>query len=175
MEEQARSSLGLLALTAQRDLLFIRPLLKLDFTKMSFPDGEGGHLLEHVDTNYLCFEALTFMMEGAAMRSGYTLAEVREHLISTVGSMGVPAARHRSRSIADIVLETLSNASNNYIQHRCSYFHAPSAETRWLGFRLLKFEPDAEDKHRRDLLCRKCFIGRHACATGRRGALLRRH
>lgn len=149
IDKQELASSDLLDLTPQqRNLLLIRPLLKLDFTKLSYADDDGAYLLEDIDTNYLCLAALTFMMEGAAIQVGYTKSEVLEHLIMVVGRMQVGLSAQQCRRIADIVLDTLSNASNNYVEHRDTYFHAPSGETRSFSFRLIKFEADTENAYR---------------------------
>lgn len=139
----------LLDLTShQRNLLLIRPLLKLDFNKLMHTQEDGSYLLEGIDTNYLCLAALYFMMEGAAIQQGYMLGEVREHLKMIAGSMKHTLDEDSRGRIADIVLDALSNKSNKYVEHRESYFHAPSGETRVLNFRLIRFEADFEENYR---------------------------
>lgn len=132
----------------QRNLLLMRPLFQLELTKNKFSDGDGGTLLDGIDTHYLSLAALTYMMEGTAVAVGYTLAEVQQYLAQVVTHMK-PAltAAHRNR-VAEIVLDSLDNASNNYQEHSYDYFHALTGETRPVRFRLTTYEPDLEDTYR---------------------------
>ena len=150
MDDYFASGYGaLLDLTShQRNLLLIRPILKLDFNKLMHTRDDGSYLLESIDTNYLCLAALYFMMEGSAIQQGYTLGEVRDHLKMLAGSMQRTLDEESRGRIADIVLDALSNKSKKYIEHRESYFHAPSGETKFLNFRLIRFEPDLDQNYR---------------------------
>jgi hypothetical protein len=139
----------LLDLTShQRNLLLLRPLLRLDFNKLSHAGEDNSSLLESIDTNYLCLAALFYMMEGAAIQQGYTLAEVRDHLKDIAGAMKPSLSEGNRIRVAEIVTETLTNQSNRYAEYSESYFHAPSGETRYFNFRLIRFEADSEDIYR---------------------------
>lgn len=141
---QALSSL--LDLTPQeRNLLLMRPLFQLEFSKNKYEgDGETS-LFEGVDTHYLCLAALAYMMEGTAIAAGYTSAEVRRYLAGAAVRMKPSLTAAQGNRIADIIVDTLDNASEKYKEHTCSYFHAPTGETRELHFRLTAYEPDLED------------------------------
>lgn len=139
---------ALLDLTPQqRNLLLMRPLFQLELTKNKFSDStaDGRGLFEGVDTHYLALAALTYMMEGTAVAVGYTLEEVLHHLVSIVQRMKPAANAGQCRRIAEIVLDALDNASNNYLEHTYDYFHGPSGEYRSVSFRLTTHEPDLED------------------------------
>lgn len=140
---------GLIDLTPQqRNLLLMRPLFQLELTKNKFSDGSGGTLLDGLDTHYLSLAALAYLMEGTAVAVGYTLAEVQQYLAQVVAQMKpalTPAQRNR---VAEIILDSLDNASNNYQEHSYEYFHAPTGETRVVRFRLTTYEPDLEDTYR---------------------------
>lgn len=139
----------LLDLTShQRNLLLVRPILKLDFNKNMHTRGDGSSVLEGIDTNYLCLAALYFMMEGSAIQQGYTYDEVRDHLKMLAGTMQPALDDATRRRIADIVLDALSNKSKNYAEHRESYFHAPTGKTKFLSFKLIRYEPDLDNKYR---------------------------
>ena len=74
---------GLIDLTPQqRNLLLMRPLFQLEFTKHAFSGGatELRGLLTAIDTHYLSLAALCYMMEGTAVALGYTLAQVQQYL-----------------------------------------------------------------------------------------------
>lgn len=150
MDDYLASGHGsLLDLTShQRNLLLIRPVLKLDFNKLMYTREDGSYLLEGIDTNYLCLAALYFMMEGSAIQQGYTFEEVRDHLKMLAGSMLRTLDDDSRGRIADIVLEALGNKSKRYSDHRESYFHAPSGETRFLSFKLIRFEADHDQNYR---------------------------
>lgn len=133
----------------QRNLLLMRPLFQLELTKNKFSDSaEGRSLFEGVDTHYLSLAALTHMMEGTAVAVGYTQEEVVLHLASVVMRMKPHATSSQCRRIAEIVVDALDNASNNYVEHTFDYFHAPSGESRTLSFRLTTHEPDLDDTYR---------------------------
>lgn len=150
MDDYVASGYGaLLDLTShQRNLLLIRPILKLDFNKLMHTREDGSYLLEGIDTNYLCLAALYFMMEGSAIQQGYTQAEVRDHLKMLVSSMRRTIDEDSRGRIADIVMEALSNKSKRYIEHRESYFDATTGETKYLNFRLIRWEPDLDQNYR---------------------------
>lgn len=135
----------LVDLTAhQRNLLLLRPILRLDINKSMHRGDDDSKILEGLDTNYLCLASLFYMMEGAAINQGYTLTEVRDHLIATAAKMRVELSEPAKLRVAEIVLDTLANASNKYAAHRESYFHAPSGETREFTFKLIRLEQDHE-------------------------------
>lgn len=147
MHEPAGTRSGdLVDLTAhQRNLLLLRPILRLDINKSAHRDDNDSRILEGLDTNYLCLASLFHMMEGAAINQGYTLTEVRDHLIVTAGKMRADLSESAKLRVAEIVLDTLSNATNRYAAHRESYFHAPSGETREFTFKLVRLEQDHEE------------------------------
>ncbi|MCL6692417.1 hypothetical protein M8R19_27405 [Pseudomonas sp. R3.Fl] len=128
----------------QRNLLLIRPLLRLDFNKLSHIRDDGSYLLEGIDTNYLCLAALYHMMEGAALNQGFTRGEVTDHLKALAGSMQAELDERSCQRIAEIVLDTLTNASNKYAEHKETFFHAPSGSMRIANFRLVRLEADYE-------------------------------
>lgn len=132
----------------QRNLLLMRPLFQLELTKNKFSDGSGGNLLESIDTHYLSLAALAYMMEGTAVALGYTISEVQQYLAQVVAHMKPALTAVQRSRIAEIVLDSLDNASNNYQEHSYDYFHAPSGDTRTVRFRLTTYEPDLEDTYR---------------------------
>ncbi|VVN44039.1 MULTISPECIES: hypothetical protein [Pseudomonas] len=135
----------LVDLTAhQRNLLLLRPILRLDINKSMHRGDDDSKVLEGLDTNYLCLASLFYMMEGAAINQGYTLTEVRDHLMVTAGSMRAELSEPARLRVAEVVLDTLSNATNKYAAHRESYFHAPSGETKEFTFKLVRLEQDHE-------------------------------
>jgi len=150
MNDSSPSGYGdLLDLTShQKNLLLIRPLLRLDFNKLMHTREDGSYLLEGVDTNYLCLAALYFMMEGSAIQQGYTFIEVKEHLKMLAGSMRHTLDEESRGRIAEIVMDALSNKSKKFTEHTESYFHAPSGRTRELSFRLIRFEADLDNNYR---------------------------
>lgn len=148
-EEREHALSALLDLSPQqRNLLLMRPLFQLEFSKNKF-EGDGERpLFEGIDTHYLCLAALACMMEGTAIASGYTPGEVRQFLAEAVGNMRPALGPAQRVRVADIVLDALDNAAEKYQEHSCTYFHAPSGETRALRFRLAVCEPDLEDIYR---------------------------
>ncbi|MFD2642767.1 hypothetical protein [Pseudomonas japonica] len=137
---------ALFDLTAhQRNLLLLRPILRLDINKMTYSGEDDSPVLDGLDTNYLCLAALFFMMEGAAINQGYTLTEVRDHVMGIAGSMRTVLSDSARLRVAEIVLDTLGNASNKYAAHQESFFHAPTGETRHVNFKLIRLEQDHED------------------------------
>ncbi len=88
------------------------------------------------------------MMEGTAVAVGYTLAEVQQYLAQVVAHMKPALTAAQRNRVAEIVLDSLDNASNNYQEHSYDYFHAPTGETRTVRFRLTTYEPDLEDTYR---------------------------
>lgn len=134
----------------QRNLLLMRPLFQLELTKNKFSDSgaEGRSLFDGIDTHYLSLAALTHMMEGTAVAVGYTQEEVVQHLAGVVLRMRPNATSSQCRRIAEVVVDALDNASNNYLEHTFEYFHAPSGEVRTLSFRLTTHEPDLDDTYR---------------------------
>lgn len=77
MDDYLASGHGsLLDLTShQRNLLLIRPVLKLDFNKLMYTREDGSYLLEGIDTNYLCLAALYFMTARLHIRRGARSSE----------------------------------------------------------------------------------------------------
>ena len=143
--EPAAGSDALLDLSPQqRNLLLMRPIFQLEFSKNSFSDGA----LEGLDTYYLSLSALMYMMEGAAVTAGYTQEQVLEYLQDLVTRMRPTSAPALARKAAEIVIDTLDNAAAAYQEHRYEYYHAPSGESRSAGFRLTTYEPDAENIYR---------------------------
>jgi hypothetical protein len=134
----------------QRNLLLMRPLFQLELTKNKYSDSssEGRGLFDGVDTHYLSLAALTHMMEGTAVAVGYTQEEVVQYLREIVARMKPAATAAQCRRVAEIVVDALDNASNNYQEHSYEFFHAPSGETRTVKFRLTVHEPDLEDVYR---------------------------
>ncbi|WP_395347888.1 hypothetical protein [Variovorax sp. UC122_21] len=142
---------ALLDLTPQqRNLLLMRPLFQLELTKNKYSDAssEGRGLFDGVDTHYMSLAALTHMMEGTAVAVGYTQEEVVQYLGGIVTRMKPAATAAQCRRIAEIVVDALDNASNNYQEHSYEFFHAPSGEIRAVKFRLTTHEPDLEDVYR---------------------------
>lgn len=140
---------GLIDLSSQqRNLLLMRPLFQLELTKHRFSSDNGGSLFDGLDTHYLSLAALAYMMEGTAVAVGYTLAEVQQYLAQVVAHMRPKLALTQRSRIAEIVLDSLDNASNNYQEHSCDYFYAPTGEIRTVRFRLTNYEPDLEDTYR---------------------------
>jgi hypothetical protein len=132
----------------QRNLLLMRPLFQLEFTKKSFPDGSGGALLDGIDTHYLSLAALTYMMEGMAVTLGYTLSEVQQYLNQLVASMKPALTAEQRTRVSEIILDALDNASNGYQEHAFDYFDARTGKNREIRFRLTAYEPDLDDIYR---------------------------
>ncbi len=132
----------------QRNLLLMRPLFQLELTKNSFSDGNGGSLLDSLDTHYLSLAALAYMMEGTAVAVGYTLTEVQQYLAQAVGYMKPTLTAVQRKRVSEIVLDSLDNASNNYQEHCYDYFDAMTGKNREVRFRLTTYEPDLEDIYR---------------------------
>lgn len=144
-----QSADGLIDLTPQQqNLLLMRPMFQLELTKNKFSDGSGGALLDGLDTHYLCLASLAYMMEGTAVAVGYTLTEVQQYLAQVVVQMKPALTLAQRNRVAEIVLDSLDNASNNYQEHSYEYFHAPTGENRMVRFRLTTYEPDLEDTYR---------------------------
>lgn len=151
MEAVADPAPGLIDLTPQqRNLLLMRPLFQLEFTKHAFSGGgpELRGLLSAIDTHYLCLATLCYMMEGTAVAVGYTLAEVQQYLTQLVARMRSDLTPAQCTRVADIVIDALDNATNNYQEHACDYFHAPTGAMLTARFRLTTYEPDLEDIYR---------------------------
>lgn len=145
-EPPSARSIDLVDLTAhQRNLLLLKPILRLDLNKMAHSTEDNVSLLEGLDTNYLCLAALFFMMEGAAINQGYTRTDVQEHVMALVASMREGLTESNRLRVAGIVIDALSNAPNKYASFEEAFFHAPSGETRYIKFKLIRYEPDHED------------------------------
>jgi hypothetical protein len=134
----------------QRNLLLLRPVFQLERYKMSVGD-EGGSdrtLFQGVDTHYLALSALDLMMEATTISSGSTSTEVLTHLAEVAMRMKPSLSAPQGRRVAEFVLDGLDNKVNNHREFSFEYFDAPSGGMKTLRFRLVRFEPDAEDVYR---------------------------
>lgn len=142
---------GLLDLSRQqRNLLLLRPVFQLERYKMMLGD-EGGTdrtLFQGVDTHYLALSALDLMMEATTISSGSTSADVLTHLTEVAIRMKPSLSVPQGRRVAEVVLDALDNKANNHREFSFEYFDAPSCSTKAVKFRLVRFEPDAEDVYR---------------------------
>lgn len=142
---------GLLDLSRQqRNLLLLRPVFQLERYKMMLGD-EGGTdrtLFQGVDTHYLALSALDLMMEATTISSGSTSADVLTHLTEVAMRMKPSLSVPQGRRVAEVVLDALDNKANNHREFSFEYFDAPSCSTKAVKFRLVRFEPDAEDVYR---------------------------
>lgn len=101
-----------------------------------------------VDTHYLALSALDLMMEATTISSGSTSAEVLTHLAEVAMRMKPSLPASQGRRVAEVVLDALDNKANNHREFSFEYFDAPSCSTKTVKFRLVRFEPDAEDVYR---------------------------
>jgi hypothetical protein len=79
----------------------------------------------------------TFSGGGTELRGG--LSTIDTHYLSLATLCYI---------MEDTAVDALDNATNNYQEHACDYFHAPSGAMRTLRFRLTTYEPDLEDIYR---------------------------
>ena len=147
----ASTSSNLLDLSRQqRNLLLLRPVFQLERYKMSLGD-EGGTdrtLFQGVDTHYLALSTLDLMMEATTISSGSTSADVLTHLAEVAMRMKPSLSAPQGRRVAEVVLDALDNKANNHREFSFDYFDAPTCSTKSVRFRLVRFEPDAEDVYR---------------------------
>lgn len=131
----------------QRNLLLLRPVFQLERYKMMLGDEGGAErtLFHGVDTHYLALSALDLMMEATTISSGGTSAEVLTHLAEVVMRMKPSLSPPQGRRVAEVVLDALDNKANNHREFSFDYFDAPTCSTKSVRFRLVRFEPDAED------------------------------
>lgn len=144
-------SSGLLDLSRQqRNLLLLRPVFQLERYKMSLGDEGGADrtLFQGVDTHYLALSALDLMMEATTISSGSMSADVLIHLAEVAMRMKPSLSAPQGRRVAEVVLDALDNKANNHREFSFEYFDAPSCSTKTVKFRLVRFEPDAEDVYR---------------------------
>lgn len=142
---------GLLDLSRQqRNLLLLRPVFQLERYKMMVGDEQGAErtLFQGVDTHYLALSALDLMMEATTISSGSTSTEVLTHLTEITMRMKPSLLAPQSRRVAEVVLDAMDNKANNHREFSFEYFDAPSCSAKSARFRLVRFEPDAEDVYR---------------------------
>lgn len=147
----ASASSALLDLSRQqRNLLLLRPVFQLERYKMMLGDEGGAErtLFQGVDTHYLALSALDLMMEATTISSGSTSADVLTHLAEVAMRMKPSLSAPQGRRVAEVVLDALDNKANNHREFSFEYFDAPSCSTKTVKFRLVRFEPDAEDVYR---------------------------
>ncbi|WP_341315233.1 hypothetical protein WN982_08245 [Paraburkholderia sp. IMGN_8] len=142
---------GLLDLSRQqRNLLLLRPVFQLERYKMMLGDESGldRSLFQGVDTHYLALSALDQMMEATTVSSGSTSTEILTYLAEVAIRMKPTLSAPQARRVAEVVLDALDNKANNHREFSFEYFDAPSGSTNSIRFRLVRFEPDAEDVYR---------------------------
>jgi hypothetical protein len=134
----------------QRNLLLLRPVFQLERYKMMLGDELSTEhtLFQGVDTHYLTLSALDLMMEATTISSGGTSAEVLTHLAEVAMRMKPSLSAPQGRRVAEVVLDALDNKANNHREFSFDYFDAPTCSTKSVRFRLVRFEPDAEDVYR---------------------------
>jgi len=148
---QASASSSLLDLSRQqRNLLLLRPVFQLERYKMMLGDEGGAErtLFQGVDTHYLALSALDLMMEATTISSGSTSADVLTHLAEVAMRMKPSLSVPQGRRVAEVVVDALDNKANNHREFSFDYFDAPTCDTKSVRFRLVRFEPDAEDVYR---------------------------
>jgi hypothetical protein len=91
---------------------------------------------------------LNYMMEGSAVGIGYSLLEVRNHVVSMITRIQPGKSSADCIKAADAVLGCLRNKAGGYKEFEFSYFHAPTFETRQYRFFLVMLEPDIDDIYR---------------------------
>jgi hypothetical protein len=142
---------GLLDLSRQqRNLLLLRPVFQLERYKMMVGDEQGAErtLFQGVDTHYLALSALDLMMEATTISSGSTSTEVLTHLTEITMRVKPSLLAPQSRRVAEVVLDAMDNKANNHREFSFEYFDAASCSAKSARFRLVRFEPDAEDVYR---------------------------
>lgn len=144
-------SAGLLDLSRQqRNLLLLRPIFQLERYKTMLGDeGSTDRTLFHsIDTHYLALSALDLMMEATTVSSGSTSAEVVTHLGDVAGRMKPGLTSPQAHRIAEVVLDALDNKANNHREFTAEFFDASAGTTKSVRYRLVRFEPDADDIYR---------------------------
>jgi hypothetical protein len=147
----ASASSSLLDLSRQqRNLLLLRPVFQLERYKMMLGDEGGAErtLFQGVDTHYLALTALDLMMEATTISSGSTSVDVLAHLAEVAMRMKPALSAPQGRRVAEVVLDALDNKANSHREFSFDYFDAPTCSTKTVRFRLVRFEPDAEDVYR---------------------------
>ncbi len=147
----ASASSSLLDLSRQqRNLLLLRPVFQLERYKMMVGDEGGAErtLFQGVDTHYLALSALDLMMEATTISSGSTSVDVLAHLAEVAMRMKPALSAPQGRRVAEVVLDALDNKANSHREFGFDYFDAPTRSTKTVRFRLVRFEPDAEDVYR---------------------------
>jgi hypothetical protein len=147
----AGSPTGLLDLSRQqRNLLLLRPIFQLErYKTMVGDEGSADRTLFHgIDTHYLALSALDLMMEATTISSGSTSVEVIEHLANVADRMKPGLTSSQARRIADVVLDALNNKANNHREFQADYFDATTCSTKFVRYRLVRFESDADDVYR---------------------------
>ncbi len=145
------SSTGLLDLSRQqRNLLLLRPIFQLErYKTMVGDEGSADRTLFHgIDTHYLALSALDLMMEATTVSSGSTSVEVIEHLANIADCMKPGLTSSQTRRVADFVLDALNNKANNHREFQADYFDAATCSTKFVRYRLVRFESDADDVYR---------------------------
>ncbi|WP_240989949.1 hypothetical protein [Cupriavidus taiwanensis] len=134
----------------QRNLLLLRPIFQLERYKTMLADeGSADRTLFHgIDTHYLALSALDLMMEATTVSSGSTSVEVVAHLGYISSRMKPGLTSPQSRRIAEVVLDALDNKANNHREFTAEFFDASTGTTKPLRYRLVRFEPDADDVYR---------------------------
>lgn len=131
-----------------RNQCLLEPLNQLYGARNLHQNDDGEPLFEGLDTHYLCMATLNFMMEGAAVDAGYSMAEVNNYLVSLIGRIQPTKSNADCIKAAEVVIGCLRNKSANCKDFEYPYFHAPSLETRIYRFSLISLEPDADDIYR---------------------------
>jgi len=134
----------------QRNLLLLRPIFQLERYKTMLGDeGSADRTLFHgIDTHYLALSALDLMMEATTISSGSTSVEVVAHLGYIASRMKPGLTSPQARRIADVVLDALDNKANNHREFSAEFFDASAGTARSIRYRLVRFEPDADDVYR---------------------------
>lgn len=134
----------------QRNLLLLRPIFQLERYKTMLGDeGSADRTLFHgIDTHYLALSALDLMMEATTVSSGSTSVEVVAHLGHITSRMKPDLTSPQARRIAEAVLDALDNKANNHREFIAEFFDASTDASRSIRYRLVRFEPDADDVYR---------------------------
>ncbi|MFK4446357.1 hypothetical protein ABH944_006566 [Caballeronia udeis] len=80
--------------------------------------------------------------------SGSTSTEILTYLAEVAIRMKPTLSAPQARRVAEVVLHALDNKANNHREFSLEYFDASSGSTDSIRFRLVRFEPDAEDVYR---------------------------
>lgn len=134
----------------QRNLLLLRPIFQLERYKMMVGDEGGADrtLFHGIDTHYLALSALDLMMEATTVSSGSTSLEVVTHLGKIAGRMKPHLTSSQARRIAEVVLDALDNKANTHREFSADFFDASAGVSKSFRYRLVRFEPDADDVYR---------------------------